>query len=98
MSIRYLASARGGPNAGLYDIGIEQARHMPIKRRRVAMRANSIGPPRSAALVISSAAVRMTGVPRSDDGTVLTRCPIASRNDASLTPLGVSMGSAKRLS
>jgi hypothetical protein len=52
--------------------------------------------PRSAALVISSAAVRMTGVPCSDDGTVLTR--IASRNDASLTSLGSSMGgSAKRL-
>jgi hypothetical protein len=46
------------------------------------MRANSIGPSRSAALVISSAAVRMTGVPRSDDGTVLTRWTIASRNDA----------------
>src|ERR1700676_5428767 len=69
-----------------------------LSARRVAMRANSIGPPRSAAAVISSAAVRMTGVPRSDDGTVLTRCTIASRNDASLTPLGSSMGSAKRLS
>jgi len=44
------------------------------------------------------AAVRMTGVPRSDDGTVLTRWTIASRNDASLTPQGSSMGSGKRLS
>jgi hypothetical protein len=69
-----------------------------LSARRVAMRANSIGPPRSAAAVISSAAVRMTGVPRSDDGTVLTRCTIASRNDASLTPPGRSMGSGKRLS
>jgi hypothetical protein len=38
------------------------------------------------------------GVPRSDDGTVLTRCTIASRNDASLTPPGSSMGSGKLLS
>ena len=37
------------------------------------------------------AAVRMTGVPRSDDGTVLTRWTIASRNDASLTLPGRSM-------
>jgi hypothetical protein len=59
---------------------------------------NSIGSPRSAALVISSAAVRMTGVQRSDDGTVLMRWTIASRNDASLTPQGSSMGSGKRLS
>jgi hypothetical protein len=62
------------------------------------MRANSIGPPRSAALVSNSAAVRMTGVPRPDDGTVLTRCTIASRNDASLTPLGRFIGSAKQVS
>jgi hypothetical protein len=62
------------------------------------MRANSIGALRSAALVIISAAVRMTGVARSDDGTVLTRCTIASRNDASLTPPGRSIGSGKRLS
>jgi uncharacterized protein GlcG (DUF336 family) len=62
------------------------------------MRANSIGPLRSAALVISSAAVRTTGNARSDEGMVLTRCAIASRNDASLTPLGSSMGSAKGLS
>jgi hypothetical protein len=53
------------------------------------MRANPIGPPRSAALVISSAAVRMTGVPRSDDGT---------RNEACLTPPCNAMGSAKLLS
>jgi hypothetical protein len=39
--------------------------------RRVAMRANSIEPPRSAALAISSAAVRTTGMPRSDEGKML---------------------------
>jgi hypothetical protein len=55
------------------------------------MRANSIGPPRSAALVIISAAVRTAGKPRSDEGTVFTR-------DVSLTPPGSSMGWAKRLS
>jgi hypothetical protein len=69
-----------------------------LSARRVAMRANSMGPPRSAALVIISAAVRMTGAPRSDDGTVLTRWTIASRNDPSLTPPGSSIGSAKQLS
>ena len=69
-----------------------------LSARRVATRANSIGPPRSAALVIISAAVRTTGVLRSDDGTVLTRWTMASRNDASLTPQGSSMGSGKRLS
>src|SRR5258708_12177667 len=65
-----------------------------LSARRVAMRANSIGPPRSAALVISSAAVRMTGVPRSDDGTVLRSCTIASPHHATLTPLRSSIASA----
>src|ERR1700676_3717209 len=78
--------------------GLDSRTAWRLIARRVAMRANSIGPPRSAALVISSAAVRMTGVPRSDDGTVLTRGTIASRNDPSLTPQGNSMGSGKRLS
>jgi hypothetical protein len=55
-----------------------------LRARTVAMRANSIGPPRSAALVISSAAVRMTGVPRSDDGTVLTRYPARHQPIASV--------------
>ena len=78
--------------------GLDSRTAWRLTARRVAMRANSIGPPRSAALVISSAAVRTTGVPRSEEGMVLTRCTIASRNDASLTPPGSSMGSGKRLS
>jgi hypothetical protein len=87
-----------GPHADLCDRGLNAGTAWRLIARRVAMRANSIGPLRSAALVISSAAVRTTGNARSDEGMVLTRCAIASRNDASLTPPGSSMGSAKRLS
>jgi hypothetical protein len=93
-----LYSVSAVPNADLCDRGLNSRTAWRLIARRVAMRANSIGPLRSAALVISSAAVRTTGNARSDEGMVLTRCAIASRNDASLTPLGSSMGSAKGLS
>ena len=45
------------------------------------MRANSIGALRSAALVIISAAVRMTGVARSDDGTNEVHNSLAQRRE-----------------
>jgi hypothetical protein len=62
---------------------------MPIQRpqsrdARELDRASTFG------LVIISAAVRMTGMLRSDDGTVLSRWTTASRNDVSLTPRGSS--------
>jgi hypothetical protein len=46
------------------------------------MRANSTGPPCSAAFVRSSAAIRTSGEPRSAAVMVLTRSAIALRRDA----------------
>jgi hypothetical protein len=83
---------------GLYDIGIEHALLMPIERpqsrdARELDRAATFGRAR-----YQLRRRKDDRGARSDDGTVLTRCTIASRNDASLTPPGSSMGSAKRLS
>src|ERR1700730_4500534 len=60
------------------------------------MRANSMGPPCSAALGRSSAAVSTAGEPRSAAGTGLTRGAIAWRQVASLTPSASTIGSANR--
>jgi len=57
-----------------------------------------MGPPCSAALVRSSAAVSTAGMLWLDEGMVLTRSTIASRRDASLTSSGSTIGSAKQLS
>jgi hypothetical protein len=66
-------SLRAAPMRLFTISGLSTRSTCRLSTRRVAMRANSNGPPRLAALVITCAAVRMTGVPRSDDGTVLTR-------------------------
>src|SRR4030088_3735382 len=78
--------------------GIDDARNVAIERSEGRDPRELDRLPFSAALVISSAAVRTAGMLRSDAGTVLTRCTIASRRDASVTPPGISIGSAKRLS
>jgi hypothetical protein len=56
-----------------FAIGIEHAHRVAIDRRTVAMRANSIGTPSSAAPVKSSAAVNTAGIWRSAAGTALTK-------------------------
>ena len=55
-------------------IGCNARSTLRLMACRVAMRANSMGPPCSAALIRSSAAVRTAGMLRSDAGMVFTRC------------------------
>ena len=70
----------------VFAIGIELAHGVPVDCPQSGDARELDRPATSAALVISSAAVRTSGMRRSDAGMVLTRCAIASRRDASLTP------------
>jgi hypothetical protein len=76
------------PQGGALRSGLKVRSTRRLSACSVAMRANSTGPPCSAAAVNISAAVRTAGKRRSAAGIVLTRCAMDSRRDVSLAPSG----------
>jgi hypothetical protein len=82
------ASACDVPSEGLLRSGLKVRSTLRLITRSAAMRANSIGPPCSAAFVRSSAAVSTTGVQRSDEGMVLTRLSYSLAQGRQLDAVG----------